>query len=197
MGCQAIVLLTSQGLYGLHDLKAGTATAATIKADFWTKWVVDTMAQKGVAQMFKLYGVINNEHQYGTTDSGNADWDQTLRYIAQKLNFDGDICKYRVTKHIDKDGSIYIRFDDAHNGSCTIQYKRWSKMSANDAANPTFPQDFGFLKPTRGLNADETDVVTTGYDPSKPSNLTTSVNRKGKTDEGTLHMVPSKKIITL
>ena len=197
MGCQAIVLLTSQGLYGLHDLKAGTAAAAKIKADFWTNWVVTTMGQKGKVQMHKLYGVINNEHQYGATTEGNDDWDKTLRYISEQLGFDGDICKYRITTHIDKGGSLYIRFDDAHDGTCTIQYKRWSKMHSNDADDPVFPKEFGFLKPVRGYNDDKTDVVTTGYIPSLPSNLTNTVNRIGKKGEGTLHMVPSKKIVTL
>lgn len=197
MGCQALVLLTSQGLYGLHDLKAGAAEAARLKIEFFADWVRATFAAKGGGNKLRLYGVINNTQQYTNNAFGNGEWDAMLRHLAEALEFDGPISKYRVNKHIDRKGSIYIRFDNAHDDTCLIRYKRWSKMESDDSDVFAAPADYGFLRGHRGINAEGTEIVTTHFSSQAPGILTNSVNRRGRNDEGVLHVVSAKKIVAV
>ncbi|MCX9158075.1 hypothetical protein OPU71_18285 [Niveibacterium sp. 24ML] len=196
MGCQALVLLTSHGLYGLHDLKAGTAEAARHKIEFFADWVKGALAAKGGGDKLRLYGVINHTQQYTNNTFGNGEWDAMLLHLAGALEFDGPISKYRVSKHIDRDGSIYIRFDNAHDGNCVIRYKRWSKMESNDSHVFAAPADYGFLRGHRELNAAGTDV-TTHFTSQMPGILTNSVNRRGQAGEGVLHAVSARKIVAV
>jgi hypothetical protein len=197
MGCQALVLLTSQGLYGLHDLKTAWPESARLKVETWGTSVDNTFNLKGGGQKLKLYGVINNTQQYVDSTDGNNDWDDMLRHAAQALSFTGEICKYRINKHIDKKGSVYIRFDVAHNDTCLISYKRWSKMGSDDSDVFTSPNDYGFLRGQLGVNPQGTDVMATSYTSQAPGVFTNSVYRQGRTDEGNLNVVSAKKIVTL
>jgi len=132
-GCQAIVYQTSQGLYGFHDMKA------------WGGKPVDEAKSKTFALFVQglnipheehavcLYGVINQTEQYGSDDKGIKDWKGMLLLVTKALKFKGPIYGYRVTEHITKGESVYVRFDK-EDTKCRISYKRWSKMDYDESS---------------------------------------------------------------
>lgn len=206
--CQAIVLLTSNGLYGLHDLKAGSVRQDQLKIQCFGDWAKKRFRENSLTKI-KLYGVINNVEQYSNKNEkgGNGDWDAALMQVANALEFDGPIRKYRVYKHIDKPkqkGSssgfaIYIQLDVSQGDeSCIIRYKRMSKLKANDGQ--------GFKSKTYGFIGSDGN----GFKKNAPNIKTISLSRIGKSDTKTqsaddevskrevfLHTVAAKEIMTV
>ena len=137
LGCQAICLQTSRGLYGFHDYKSGTqgrledATPLDVSNDkltLFARWIAD---HKDPNEVFvALYGVINRAQQYATTVSGVADWESVLMGLASALEFTGDVYGARLNSHLGTNDSAYVQFDLV-GPSCAVGFKRWSKMSAD------------------------------------------------------------------
>lgn len=142
LGCQAICFQTSRGLYGFHDAKSGQRGTMTVtgvsnaKLKIFAKWVTDGFqtGETGVA----LYGVINRDEQYNPDSAGNAEWKTVLLGLAgdDALGFAGPVMGARINSHLEKksseeDKSAYVQFDLAGN-TCTVAFKRWSKMEADN-----------------------------------------------------------------
>jgi len=148
LGCQAICLHTSRGLYGFHDAKSGvrgdmSATeVSNAKLGVFATWVTGLL-QPGETRI-ALYGVINRDEQYNPDAAGNAEWKAVLLGLAGAFvpKFTGDVYGTRINNHLekktsDKDKSVYVQFDLAGN-ACSVGFKRWSKMKA-DMANKVTP----------------------------------------------------------
>lgn len=145
LGCQAICLQTSRGLYGFHDLKTSEKTlniggsltaqqAGDAKLTEFANWVNGKLRQNETVTA--LYGVINRGEQYIPSPSGNADWKSVLLGLANALNFNGPVYGARINSHVEKKGaerSVYVQFDQA-GGVVSVGYKRWSKMGVDDSS---------------------------------------------------------------
>jgi hypothetical protein len=145
LGCQAICLHTSRGLYGFHDAKSGQRGAMTLtdvsnaKLAVFANWVT---SRTGVGERsIALYGVINRDEQYNPDAAGNAEWKGVLLGLAGSLRFTGDVYGARINGHLekkssDKDKSAYVQFDVAGN-NCMVGFKRWSKMAVDNQKKVT------------------------------------------------------------
>lgn len=145
LGCQAICVHTSRGLYGFHDAKSGargTLTGVQVsdaKLSIFATWVASKM--QPTETQTAIYGVINRSEQYTASATGNADWATVLTNLAQAMNFTGDVYGARINSHVEKKGnerSVYVEFNLAGN-DVTVGFKRWSKMDF-DATNKVLPQ---------------------------------------------------------
>jgi hypothetical protein len=168
LGCQAICLQTSRGLYGFHDFKSGTqqlgGTSSTEvsnkKLGVFANWVTGLL-QVGETPV-ALYGVINRDEQYNPDSAGNAEWKGVLLGLAGAFvpKFTGDVFGTRINNHLEKkssgkDKSVYVQFDLAGN-TCSVGFKRWSKMKA-DMANkvtPTVQRVVVYRKETTAFQAE-------------------------------------------
>jgi hypothetical protein len=146
LGCQAICLHTSRGLYGFHDAKSGqrgTMTPTQVsdaKLAVFANWVTGKFATGETA--IALYGVINRDEQYNPDAAGNAEWKSVLLGLAGSLTFTGDVFGARINSHLEKktsqeDKSAYVQFD-LNGNVCTAAFKRWSKMEV-DLKNKVTP----------------------------------------------------------
>jgi len=168
LGCQAICLHTSRGLYGFHDAKTGTQThggksstqVSDEKLRVFATWVTGLL-QVGETRI-SLYGVINRDEQYNPDTAGNAEWKAVLLGLAGAFVpiFTGAVYGARINNHLekktsDKDKSVYVQFDLSGN-TCTAGFKRWSKMAA-DMANkvtPTVQEAVVYRKNTGAFQAE-------------------------------------------
>lgn len=197
LGCQAVVYQTTQGIYGFHDMKGGGgADVDPAKATAFAQWV-QAHNILHATQALQIYGVINQTHQYGKDTAGKAAWLAMLTGIATALGFNGHIYGVRLTAHVAKTDSVYVRYD-INGTKCTIRYKRWSKMDYDKtnqiALQPTEQQALGKTSPF-GMAAQ--------YTAKNPYDDIYAVKRKGKAagtllaDEGSLNTVSESSIKTL
>lgn len=158
-GCEAIVYLTDQYLFGLHDMM-NASRYYTVNRGFScfsrevTKQQTGQNAQKQKAAAFAryvhsvssnhrshscaLYAVINKGERFTDTpdDGGNDSWEQDIKRVAKALKMRNDTPIYgiRLDKHIKENDSVYVRFL-RDNGSTldedvTIKYKTQSNMKS-------------------------------------------------------------------
>ncbi|MDH6146540.1 MULTISPECIES: hypothetical protein [Paraburkholderia] len=157
-GCQAVCFQVSGGLYGFHDYKgAGGAGVDDAKAHAFASWA----EQQGTADItarVALYGVINQEHQYTHDTSGEQDWKAMLLGVARELGFDGPVYGVRVTSHVGKADSLYVRFDRVHD-TMRISYKRWTKMERDTKASPLNPDQQALLRPAKSSEVDPRSIA--------------------------------------
>jgi hypothetical protein len=146
MGCQAICLHTSRGLYGFHDYKSGKQggrddmtplEVSNQKLSVFADWVTDKKAD--TEEMMNLYGVINRGEQYAASSGGNAGWKSVLVGLANSLKFTGPVYGARINSHIATGESAYVQFD-LLDSKVAVGFKRWSKMGL-DNANKVVPDD--------------------------------------------------------
>ena len=120
-------VLVTGGLSGFHDYKgSGGDEVDAAMAKAFAVWA----GANGTASLdggIALYGVINQAHQYTRNQAGEQEWKTMLLRVAQELGFGGPIYGVRITTHVGKADSLYVRFDVAGN-DVRISYKRWSKM---------------------------------------------------------------------
>jgi hypothetical protein len=198
--CQAVCLQVAGGLYGFHDYKgSGGAGVDAAKAKAFAGWA----QANGTADVdggVALYGVVNQAHQYTHDHSGEQEWKTMLLGVAQELGFDGPIYGVRITAHVGKADSLYVRFDLVGN-DVRISYKRWSKMEQNKGAKPLNPDNQALVRPAKSA---EVDAKTIKAD-SRPY-FTESlkdyeyedvfpVRRKDPGKAQNLNIVASKKIV--
>jgi hypothetical protein len=130
--CEAIVYQTSACLYAIHEMPSGKADAFAGKAAAFAQWVQQQSLNHGGLGV-ALYGVINQEKRWSKIRSKDQtdDWANELIAVSTALGWGGAIWRGRVTSHISKTDSVYVRFDAVNNGgtsSVTVGFKRWSKM---------------------------------------------------------------------
>ncbi|MHB8476553.1 MAG: hypothetical protein ACYDBZ_09750 [Steroidobacteraceae bacterium] len=182
LGCQAVCFHVAGGLYGFHDMKSvgGVAVDAT-KAQAFATWAAHH--GPGIAAGQALYGVINQSHQYTHNAAGEREWKTMLLGVATALAFVGPVYGARITSHVGKADSLYVRFDLA-GAEVSIACKRWSKMHqvAGSSVNPDMQgvvrrtshpyapvQTFGSI--TVKDNVNETVQLVRRTDSSKDENL--------------------------
>jgi hypothetical protein len=168
LGCQAICLHTSRGLYGFHDAKSGTqlrggmspTQVSNEKLGVFANWVTGLL-QVGETRI-ALYGVINRDEQYNPDTAGNAEWKAVLLGLAGAFvpEFAGAVYGTRINNHLekktsDKDKSVYVQFDLSGN-ACTVGFKRWSKMKADmvNKVTPTVQEAVVYRKNTSAFQAE-------------------------------------------
>jgi hypothetical protein len=188
-GCQVVVYQTTNGLYGFHDMKGGGGLDIdTAKANAFAFWV-QNHHQTHFQESIRLFGVINQTHQYYNTTAGNTQWRNMLIGIANALRFSGPIHGVRITDHVGANDSLYIRFDVNQN-NCQIRYKRWSKMGF-DMAN-TLPLDSNSQQALGRIGLG--NVLGAVYEAKDPFDDIREVLRTGRTDEGNLNIVSANSI---
>jgi hypothetical protein len=198
LGCQAIVYQTRQGLFGFHDMRTGSTPLLTyeqvvaLKIQQFAAWVQNHSINHGT-QALHLYGVINQAHQYSDDTAGNTNWRNMLQWVATALNFQGPIHGYRVTSHVEKNDSIYVRYD-VNGDECTIGFKRWTKMDFDKGS-------------VEAHQPNEQKVVAKSapdsFDVRNPVETLYKVKRKGKVEgtfeagEGRLNIVSKSSLKNL
>jgi hypothetical protein len=197
-GCQAVCFHAHGGLYGFHDYKgAGGAGVDSEKAAAFAAWA-GINGTGDITQGQALYGVINQEHQYSRDTAGEQAWQTMLLGVATALNFTGPIYGVRITSHVGKSDSLYVRCDLA-GGQVQISWKRWSKMES--AGNELNPDDQALLRPAKSAEIDPSliradtrpyvaeSVKDNEYQPVH------AVRRRDQTKGQNLHIVATKKIV--
>ena len=198
-GCQAVCLHVTGGLYGFHDYKgSGGDEVDAAKAKAFAVWA----GANGTASLdggIALYGVINQAHQYTRNQAGEQEWKRMLLRVAQELGFDGPIYGVRITTHVGKADSLYVRFDVAGN-DVRISYKRWSKMEKNATVPALNPDNQALLRPAKSAEVDAKTITATSR-PYTTESLKDyeyedvfPVRRKDPGKGQNLNIVASKKI---
>lgn len=198
--CQAVCFQVAGGIFGFHDYKgAGGVGVDSEKAKAFADWASKNGTgdpTHGVA----LYGVINQTHQYTRDHLGVQDWQSMLLGVAQELSFGGPVYGARITSHVGKSDSLYVRFDLIGN-DVRISYKRWSKMEKNTAAAPLNPSDQALLRPAKSSEIDPSMIRadTRPYvaEPMKDYEYEDvfPVRRKDPGKGENLHIVSAKAIV--
>ncbi len=116
MGCRAIVLVTTGGLFGYHLNGNLNPTKLAALVNF-----INQHAHAGAGRMLYAASAGNGLQQ---------DHDE-LGQIAAELNYDGPI--YWV--NLPPAGSFYVHFQDINHNTCTITSRAWSDAMDNVAAN--------------------------------------------------------------
>lgn len=203
LGCQAVVYQTTQGLFGFHDMKGGGVVEGLVsqtdidsaKAAAFAQFVQGTNIPHQ-AHARQIYGVINQTQQYGTDQEGVTAWQTMLLGVAAALGFNGPIYGYRVTKHVGKADSIYVRFD-AVGTECTISFKRWSKMELDP--NNTIALDSNVqqaMGKTSGYGQAPVYVVKDPVEQVRPV-LRKVKKNKPTVGEGNLNVIPRNELIQI
>lgn len=193
--CQAIVYQTDIGLFGFHASSSGLQ-AHTNKAQTFAQYVqhrsITHAPPAGAIHGVCVIGVITHFQRFGDKQGTTANWGNELDAIATSLAFNGPIYGAQVTGHVDKNDSIYVRFDWQANARCTVRYKRWSKMEY-------YQNGVAVTDPERRNLAIDPTFVATPANPTptwvdvQPGTQEQDVHRLGRTDEGSLHKITSFK----
>lgn len=200
--CQAVCFQVTGGIYGFHDYKgAGGAGVDDEKAKAFAQWAKangSADAEDGIA----LYGVINQEHQYTRDQAGEHDWRTMLVGVADRLEFDGPIYGVRITTHVGRADSLYVRFDVVGH-DVRISYKRWSKMEKDTGAAPLNPDDQALVRPAKSneidpaqIKADARPYVTQALKDYEYEDVF-PVRRKDPGKAQNLNIVAAKRIVQL
>lgn len=151
--CQAVCFQVNGGLYGFHDYKgSGGVEVDKAKASAFAQWA----RANGTASLdggVALYGVINQSHQYTRDRAGEQEWRTMLLDVSDRLRFDGSIYGVRVTSHVGRADSLYVRFDIV-GSDVRISYKRWSKMEQDKSATPLNPDNQALVRPAKSTEVD-------------------------------------------
>ncbi len=193
--CQAIVYQTDIGLFGFHASSSPLASH-TSKAQAFAQYVqsrsIVHAPPTGTTHGICVIGVITRFERFGDKQGTADNWGDELDAIATGLAFMGPVYGAQVMSHVDKNESIYVRFDWQANARCEVRFKRWSKMEYyQNGAAVTDPE-------RRNLAVDPT-FAATPLNPTptfvnvQPGTQEQNVHRLGRTDEGSLHKITSFK----
>jgi hypothetical protein len=187
--CQALVYQTDIGLFGFHA-SSSSLPVHEKKCDAFALFVQNrSIAHAGAVVNTRgvcVIGVITRYERFGDKQGTKDNWGNELTAFADALGFTGNVYGIQVSSHVDKNESIYVRFDWVANARCKVRYKRWTKMDYYQAG-------VGVGDPERrNLAPDPNSVVTplaphTDWIDKQPLAPEQDVHRKGLTDEGSLH----------
>ena len=189
--CQALVYQTDVGLFGFHA-SSSSLPVHRKKCDAFAQFVQNRSLvhapPTGNARGKCVIGVITRYERFGDKQGTKDNWGDELIAFADSLGFTGHVYGIQVDSHVDKNESIYVRFDWSHYFRCNVRYKRWTKMEYYQAGvDVTNPE-------RRNLAPDPNSVATPmhphrDWTDTQPGTDEQNVHRIAKTGEGNLHTI--------
>jgi hypothetical protein len=143
--CQAIVYVTDQNLFGLHNYDWGgrgvidpsaQGGVSNKTADDWLALKAQSFAQyvQGIdithqAHSRIIYAVINASNRYTTAKAGVGGWQSDVQVFANALNFKGKRLGIRVPPEVGNGGGVNVLFDrkNSPNHEVEIFYQKYDK----------------------------------------------------------------------
>jgi len=162
-GCHAIVYVTSNGLFGLHNYGGDLARDWPERSAVFGQFVSGHAQGTGAGKT--LYGVCYATTQRAYTVNGIApkqNWKGELAAFAAAVGFNGPIYGYDLAGR-GFQPPAYVHYTSV-GSTCVIQVKPWNKADSGEGANNT-PQDYQMIARNKNgvgyeLKATKQQVVT-------------------------------------
>ena len=169
-GCHAIVYVTTNGLFGLHNFGGADQVSWPERSAVLASFVNGYAGGPGAGRL--LYGVCyatgGNSRGYGVTSPKQV-WTEELGAFAEALGYSGAIWGYDLASQ-GVPPSVYVLFHrEGSITTCVIQVKAWNPAHSASGANPS-PNDHQMIR--RNQNG-------VGYSLQPKPNVVTSVTTAG------------------
>lgn len=187
--CLAVVLQNQGGLFGFH-ITPGNARQSGEFARF-----IHASVNFG-GNSSHLYGSCYRINRYKGDALGK--WQAEMREIADAIGYQGPISGFDTSSKgtkIKPGETTYLEYRLGGNSSCTVYYKRMSKMDTTGTFGGTDP-DVGLIRRDMANTVDVWNPAFKLTD-TKTSNLTTTATIKTtRSNKGELHQVGQQALDT-
>ena len=124
-GCHAVVLCTTTGLYGFHNLGGSAQSAFEERSKSFAAFVTQHFVSTGT--LLHLYGTcFRNKRCYAGLDK-LAGWQEEMRAYAAALHYSGPVSGFDLGKMNYGGKSAYVEYRKNGKG-CTVHCKPWNEM---------------------------------------------------------------------
>jgi hypothetical protein len=192
--CLGAVLQNDGGLFGFHIYGLG----GTMDAEF-ARFIQNSVGFHGNSS--HLYGSCYWPRRYGGGD-GKANWTAEMTALAQAIGYHGPVSGFDTSSGtgIKTTETTYLEYRLGGSGSCSIYYKRMSKVTTTDAVVPAGPdlklirKDMPAMK-AAGLGHYDAPIYASYDLPGGLATTSTDVVAT-KSNKGELHLVKPSKLVT-
>jgi hypothetical protein len=130
-GCQAIVYVTTSGLFGFHNLGGERPDVWPALTAAFGAFVRGNVNRGAGGKM--LYGVCYPYSVRGYTGDQKAQWLAELKAFASAVDYNGEIWGYDLA-NAQIAPSAYVNFSHVQ-GKCVIQARKWVDHEETKSAN--------------------------------------------------------------
>jgi len=125
-GCHAVVLCTSSGLYGFHNLGGSAQASFAERSQSFAAFVSQYFITRGTVH--HLYGTcFRDKRGYSGADKLAA-WKEEMRAYAAALGYTGPVSGFDLERMNYGAKSAYVEYRKT-NKTCTVHCKPWNEMS--------------------------------------------------------------------
>lgn len=131
-GCHAVVLCTSSGLYGFHNLGGSGQSSFAERSQSFAAFVNQYFITRGTVH--HLYGTcFRDKRGYSGADKLAA-WKEEMRAYATALGYSGPISGFDLERMNYGAKSAYVEYRKS-NKACTVHCKPWNEMTYTKDSN--------------------------------------------------------------